>query len=339
MAECVANLQCVASRSIQTCFSVAHSCTLRNAPGVLVYNPLGCSPRNGRLLAARISVRPSDAVSGRRIGGPVCVISNDSSQEPIQRSVETEAECDNGGAKNIIDFASSLVSAVGSDGASEIERPEKKRRNRKGERKVYMMAAIASSIGFTALSAGAVYYRFHYQTQGLSVNYLEIFGTFSLAIGAAVGMEYWARWAHKALWHDSLWNMHESHHKPREGPFEMNDVFAIINAVPAIALMAYGFFHSGLVPGLCFGAGLGITMFGMAYMFVHDGLVHRRFPVGPIADVPYLQKVAAAHQLHHADLFGGVPYGLFLGPQELKNVGGEEELQKVLNAKYKSRKE
>jgi len=89
----------------------------------------------------------------------------------------------------------------------------------------------------------------------------------------------------------------QSHHKPREGPFEMNDVFAIINAVPAISLMAYGFFNSGLVPGLCFGAGLGITMFGMAYMFVHDGLVHRRFPVGPIADVPYLQKVAAAHQV------------------------------------------
>lgn len=106
-----------------------------------------------------------------------------------------------------------------------------------------------------------------------------------------VGMEYWARWAHKALWHASLWNMHEvcwsvklmrglheligmcygedwfaslfancfmcvsqSHHKPREGPFELNDVFAIINAVPAIALMAYGFFHKGLAPGLCFGA-------------------------------------------------------------------------------------
>jgi hypothetical protein len=46
----------------------------------------------------------------------------------------------------------------------------------------------------------------------------------------------------------------QSHHRPREGPFETNDVFAIINAVPAIALMAYGFFHSGIVPGLCFGA-------------------------------------------------------------------------------------
>lgn len=69
-----------------------------------------------------------------------------------------------------------------------------------------------------------------------------------------VGMEFWARWAHKALWHASLWHMHESHHRPRDGPFELNDIFAIINAVPAISLMSYGFLHRGLVPGLCFGA-------------------------------------------------------------------------------------
>ena len=37
--------------------------------------------------------------------------------------------------------------------------------------------------------------------------------------------------------------------------------------------------------GLCFGTGLGITLFGISYMFIHDGLVHRRFPVGPIAEV------------------------------------------------------
>lgn len=40
--------------------------------------------------------------------------------------------------------------------------------------------------------------------------------------------------------------------------------------------------------GLCFGAGLGITLFGISYMFIHDGLVHRRFPVGPIAEVWHL---------------------------------------------------
>ena len=78
--------------------------------------------------------------------------------------------------------------------------------------------------------------------------------TFRVFGGLQVGMEFWARWAHRALWHASLWHMHESHHRPRDGPFELNDVFAIINAVPAMSLLAYGFFNRGLVPGLCFGA-------------------------------------------------------------------------------------
>ena len=38
-------------------------------------------------------------------------------------------------------------------------------------------------------------------------------------------------------------------------------------------------------------------------MFVHDGLVHKRFPVGPIANVPYFRKVAAAHQVNFIYLF------------------------------------
>ena len=46
----------------------------------------------------------------------------------------------------------------------------------------------------------------------------------------------------------------QSHHRPRDGAFELNDVFAIINAAPAIALLSYGFFNEGLFPGLCFGA-------------------------------------------------------------------------------------
>ncbi|XP_041015898.1 beta-carotene hydroxylase 2, chloroplastic-like [Juglans microcarpa x Juglans regia] len=202
---------------------------------------------------------------------------------------------------------------------------------KRSERSTYLVAAIMSSLGITSMAVMAVYYRFSWQMEGGEVPLSEMFGTFALSVGAAVGMEFWARWAHKALWHASLWHMHESHHRPREGPFELNDVFAIINAVPAIGLLSYGFFHKGLVPGLCFGAGLGITVFGMAYMFVHDGLVHKRFPVGPIANVPYFRKVAAAHQLHHTEKFHGVPYGFFLGPEELEKVGGSEELEKEIN--------
>ncbi|KAH9646835.1 Beta-carotene 3-hydroxylase 2 [Citrus sinensis] len=207
---------------------------------------------------------------------------------------------------------------------------------KRSERFTYLVAAVMSSFGITSMAVMAVYYRFWWQMEGGEVPLAEMFGTFALSVGAAVGMEFWARWAHKALWHASLWHMHESHHRPREGPFELNDVFAIINAVPAIALLSFGFFHKGLVPGLCFGAGLGITVFGMAYMFVHDGLVHKRFPVGPIADVPYFRRVAAAHQLHHSDKFHGVPYGLFLGPKELEEVGGLEELEKEISKRIKS---
>ncbi|XP_028112188.1 beta-carotene hydroxylase 2, chloroplastic-like isoform X2 [Camellia sinensis] len=117
------------------------------------------------------------------------------------------------------------------------------------ERFTYLVAAVMSSFGITSMAVFAVYYRFSWQMEGGEVPFSEMFGTFALSVGAAVGMEFWARWAHRALWHASLWHMHESHHKPREGPFELNDVFAIINAVPAIALLSYGFFHKGLVPG------------------------------------------------------------------------------------------
>ncbi|KAK8537155.1 hypothetical protein V6N13_042102 [Hibiscus sabdariffa] len=209
---------------------------------------------------------------------------------------------------------------------------------KRSERFTYLVAAVMSSFGITSMAVMAVYYRFSWQMEGGEVPLSEMFGTFALSVGAAVGMEFWARWAHRALWHASLWHMHESHHRPREGPFELNDVFAVINAVPAIALLSFGFFNKGLVPGLCFGAGLGITVFGMAYMFVHDGLVHRRFAVGPIANVPYFRKVAAAHQLHHSEKFQGVPYGLFLGPKELEEVGGIEELEEEIKRRIKSSK-
>ncbi|GAB2265158.1 Phospholipase A2 crotoxin acid subunit CA [Dionaea muscipula] len=209
---------------------------------------------------------------------------------------------------------------------------------KKSEQLTYLVAAVMSTFGITSMSIMAVYYRFYWQLEGGEVPIAEMLGTFALSFGSAVGMEFWARWAHRALWHASLWHMHESHHRPRDGAFELNDVFAILNAVPAIGLLSYGFFNKGLFPGLCFGAGLGITVFGMAYMFVHDGLVHKRFPVGPIANVPYFTRVAAAHQIHHSDKFNGVPYGLFLGPKEIEEVGGLEELEKKIRRRRRLEK-
>merc|ERR1711924_160247 len=111
----------------------------------------------------------------------------------------------------------------------------------------------------------------------------ELFSTLLLIAGGAFGMEMWARWAHKELWHENEagWLYHKSHHEPRTGPFEANDVFAIVNAVPAIALTSFGFFADGQVGACCFGLGLGITLFGWAYMFVHDGLATSASRWGP----------------------------------------------------------
>ncbi|CAI0414641.1 unnamed protein product [Linum tenue] len=201
-------------------------------------------------------------------------------------------------AEAAINETSSNITSKRSSSSSSSSSKEGRLARKETERLAYLVAAMLSSVGITSMAAIAVFSRFSWQLEGGEFPVVEMFGTFALSVGAAVGMEFWARWAHRALWHDSWWHIHESHHRARrEGAFEANDVFAITNAVPAIALLSYGFFNKGIFPGLCFGTGLGITVFGMAYMFVHDGLVHRRFPVGPIANVHYLQTVAAAHQV------------------------------------------
>ncbi|THU56618.1 hypothetical protein C4D60_Mb11t19150 [Musa balbisiana] len=315
-----AGISAAATTLISCCFHREPSLPPKAAGDCLLF--FGSSP--GRASALRL---------WRRRATAVCFVLKEVGKDAEKNSRYTSTEVDPQGEETERSDALRASS----------ERTARKR----SERRAYLIAAVLSSLGITSMAVAAVYYRFSWQMEGGEVPLTEMFGTFALSVGAAVGMEFWARWAHRALWHASLWNMHESHHRPRDGPFELNDVFAIINAVPAISLMAYGFLNRGLLPGLCFGAvglssspplpsrGLGITLFGMAYMFVHDGLVHRRFPVGPIANVPYFRRVAAAHKIHHMDKFDGVPYGLFLGPKELEEVGGLEELEKEISRRAK----
>ena len=230
--------------------------------------------------------------------------------------------------------------------------PRRKRLTR-GERErnaeSYEWTAWVSTCGVTSIAITATYLRLLREvTDTGAFPWAELFAQLALCAGAAVGMEFYARYAHKYLWHESLWTMpvkqrkewnrpiwllHESHHLPREGAFEANDIFAIANGVPAFALCAYGFLTPGLFGGLCFGAGLGITLFGIAYMYVHDGMVHKRFPTGPLGKLPFLRKIAAGHTIHHTEAFEGVPWGLFLSTQELAACpGGLEELERVLEA-------
>jgi len=202
---------------------------------------------------------------------------------------------------------------------------QRRKKDRKREQLTYKFAAVAASAGIGAVAILATYLRFywHLRDDG-AIPWGELAATLALVAGGALGMEMYARFAHKSLWHDFEpgWALHKSHHAPRTGPFEDNDIFAVMNAVPAMALCLYGFLTPSMIGGMCFGTGLGITLFGIAYVFVHDGLVHRRFPVGPIADMPFMKKLTVAHQLHHADTFAGAPWGMFLALQELEQIPG-----------------
>ncbi|KAF6265617.1 beta-carotene hydroxylase [Scenedesmus sp. NREL 46B-D3] len=234
--------------------------------------------------------------------------------------------------------AASQIAQNAQELAQSIELAQKsasKRLQRRRQQLTYQASAIAATTGVGALAILATYYKFVYHMGGspdAAFPWADMCGTLALVVGGVVGMEMWARWAHRALWHDFVpgWALHKSHHEPRIGPFEANDVYAIMNAVPAIALCLYGFLTPTMTGSLCFGGGLGITLFGIAYMFVHDGLVHKRFPTGPIAELPYMKRVTVAHRLHHSEKYNGVPWGLFLGPQELEAIGAGPELDRLV---------
>ncbi len=142
-----------------------------------------------------------------------------------------------------------------------------------------------------------------------------------LAVGlpVAFAMELWAALLHGRVWHGLLWSLHRSHHAPRAGRFEANDALSFTHAPAAVALILYGCLGA---PGpwreAAFGAGLGMTLFGLAYALIHDGLVHERLPASWFMRFRYLRRVRGAHIVHHRT--GGAPYGLFLGPWALRRA-------------------
>lgn len=138
----------------------------------------------------------------------------------------------------------------------------------------------------------------------------------AVALPVAAFMELWAAFLHGRVWHHALWRVHRSHHTRRHGRFESNDILSSLHAPIAIALILYGCMGApGILRDVAFGAGIGMTLFGVAYVVVHDGLVHGRLPVERLANIPYFARIRAAHIEHHAR--GREPFGLFLGPREI----------------------
>lgn len=133
---------------------------LRNVvwgPPALVFHPLTSNPRsrqnkNQTLLPIGLWA-PRGSRSGV-VGRPVQCAAN--SRGPVEPEAHRGRE-----AAPVDEAATQQQQQQSYDEKAKKKRP----RNRKGERTIYLLAAVASSIGFTALAAAAVYYRFVWQMQ------------------------------------------------------------------------------------------------------------------------------------------------------------------------------
>lgn len=117
---------------------------------------------------------------------------------------------------------------------------------------------------------------------------------------------------HRYLMHGPLWSIHRTHHEPRTGAFELNDVFGVVFALPSAALMFVGFRGEPVALAI----GVGILVYGLIYFFLHDMLVHRRIDVGLRPRRGYLARIVQAHRLHHVveSREGCVSFGFIFAP-------------------------
>ena len=121
---------------------------------------------------------------------------------------------------------------------------------------------------------------------------------FLIVIVAFVGMEF-AAWAtHKYLMHGPLWFLHEDHHILTGKPLQKNDSFALIFAIPSASGFIFGSIYQN---DILFFSGLGILLYGIAYLFVHDIFIHRRIKIFTKPKNSYLRAVLYEHRKHHAN--------------------------------------
>ncbi|HEU0098794.1 MAG TPA: sterol desaturase family protein [Allosphingosinicella sp.] len=135
----------------------------------------------------------------------------------------------------------------------------------------------------------------------------------SLIVAATVvAMEAFAAAFHRRVMHGWGWRWHRSHHEPRSGLFETNDLYAL-----AFAGLSLLFFTSmaRLWPPLWW-VGAGMLVYGLLYALLHDGLAHGRLGFRAKPGNAYLKRLVQAHRLHHAvkGRTGAVSFGFLYAP-------------------------
>jgi beta-carotene 3-hydroxylase len=136
-----------------------------------------------------------------------------------------------------------------------------------------------------------------------------------LFLGTILAMEGVAYVAHRWIMHGPGWFLHASHHRPRSGHWEWNDLYFVIFAAPSITLLVGGVYWGWGDAAVWIGAG--IAGYGAIYLGFHDIIVHRRVPTRYLPKSSYMKRIVQAHRLHHAveTKDGTVSFGFLVAPK------------------------
>jgi beta-carotene 3-hydroxylase len=140
-------------------------------------------------------------------------------------------------------------------------------------------------------------------------------------ISAFACMEGVAWLTHRYIMHGLGWSLHQDHHaKEHDGVLERNDLFFLVFALPGIACLLTGA-NGG--PEFCLWTGIGITLYGLCYFFVHDLFIHQRFKFWRNSDNRYLRALRRAHKMHHKHTgkTGGECFGMLVFPRKFFKEG------------------
>ncbi|WP_393971787.1 hypothetical protein OXIME_000370 [Oxyplasma meridianum] len=114
---------------------------------------------------------------------------------------------------------------------------------------------------------------------------------------AFFGMEGAARLMHKYVMHGFLWSIHKDHHIDMGHKFQRNNLFGLFFASISVA-----FFVTWAKTGntVFASAGLGMAMYGLANLVVHDMIMHNSYlHLRDRKHSKYVTNLIAVHNMHH----------------------------------------
>jgi beta-carotene 3-hydroxylase len=117
-----------------------------------------------------------------------------------------------------------------------------------------------------------------------------------IVLAAFAGMEFMAWATHKYVMHGIGWYFHKDHHDGGYHPFQKNDVFFLIYAIPSWLCIMLGWMNE---VWWVVSIGVGILLYGIAYFLVHDVIVHQRFKWFERSNNRYVRAIRWAHKMHH----------------------------------------